>query len=106
MLHALAKLEPGAPLYILPSFVEDELIDVLQKRPDLTAILDVTDPEPVKAGNALYSLDNCILTPHIAGSQGNEVKRMSDLIVDELERFLKGERCLYEITPEKLKSMA
>ena len=85
---------------------EDELVSVLQNRPDLTAILDVTHPEPIPVGSALYSLENCIFTPHIAGSNGNELERMSAFIVEEFERFEKGENCLYEVTLEMMKTMA
>ncbi len=85
---------------------EDGLIAVLKERNDLCALLDVTTIEPLEPSSELYNLENVVLTPHIAGSQSNEVKRMSDLVVDELERYLNGEECLYEITPEKLKNMA
>ena len=105
----VASMKPYATLINTgrgAQFVEDEMAEALKERPDITALLDVTTVEPLPEDSLLYKLDNVFLTPHIAGSQGNEVKRMSDLIVDELERFLKGERCLYEITPEKLKSMA
>jgi len=57
--------------------VEEALADVLRSRPDLTAVLDVTWPEPPVAGHPFYSLPNCVLTPHIAGSSGDEVHRMS-----------------------------
>ena len=82
------------------------LVEVLKERDDLVALLDVTIVEPLEDDSELYELENVVLTPHIAGSQANEVKRMSDLIVDELERYLRGEACMYEITPEKLKNMA
>lgn len=86
--------------------VESELADALKQRPDLTAVLDVTDPEPVRSGNPLYSLDNCILTPHIAGSQSREVHRMGELMVREYETYMKGDPCQHEITLEKLNTMA
>ena len=86
--------------------VEDDLIAVLKARNDLVAILDVTDPEPPLAGSELYALDNCILTPHIAGSIGNEVKRMAQYMYEEHERFVNGEPCRWEVTLEMLKTMA
>lgn len=85
---------------------EQGLAQVLKEREDVVALLDVTINEPLEEESELYNLENVVLTPHIAGSQANEVKRMSDLIVDELERYLNGEHCPYEITPEKLKNMA
>ncbi len=85
---------------------EDGMLDVFEARKDISAVLDVTITEPPVAGSKFFTLPNVFLTPHIAGSQANEVQRMSELIVDELERYLKNEKCLYEITPEKLKTMA
>ncbi len=86
--------------------VEEELIDTLKKRHDITAVLDVTFPEPVAANSELYQLENCVLTPHIAGSAGNEVHRMAEFITDEFYRYVYGEPCKYEVTIESLKTMA
>lgn len=85
---------------------EDGLIEVLKERKDLCALLDVTIKEPLDENSPLYELENAILTPHIAGSMSNEVRRMSELMVDELERYLAGEELQYEITAEKLAKMA
>lgn len=85
---------------------ENELISVLQKRPDLTAILDVTCPEPPEKDSALYTLENCILTPHIAGSANNEVRRMGEYMQNEYNDFLKNLPCRFEVTSEMLKTMA
>lgn len=86
--------------------LEPELIDVLKARPDLMAVLDVTDPEPPVAGSELYSLPNCILTPHIAGSRRNEYYRMADYMHEEYEAFLAGNPCRYEVTIDMLQTMA
>ena len=86
--------------------VEDDLVRILSERPDLTAILDVTDPEPSPAGHAFYTLQNCILTPHIAGSIGNEVWRMSAYMADEFARYQKGEPTQFEVTESMLATMA
>ncbi len=86
--------------------VEADLIRVLGDRPDLTAILDVTDPEPPVAHSPLYTLPNCILTPHIAGSIGNEVWRMSAYMADEFARYLQGSPVRYEVTEQMLATMA
>lgn len=86
--------------------VEPDLIRVLRERPDLTAILDVTDPEPPVQGSPLYSLPNCILTPHIAGSLGNEVWRMSAYMADEFALYVSGAPTRYEVTKQMLATMA
>lgn len=86
--------------------VEEDLIAVLQARPDLTAVLDVTEPEPPVLGSPLYDLPNCVLTPHIAGSAGNEVRRLGAYARAEYESFLANKPCKYEVTLEMLKKMA
>ena len=79
---------------------ESELIAVLQSRPDLFAILDVTWPEPPHADSPLYTLPNVLLTPHIAGTMGAECRRMSQLILAELDRYLAGEPLRHLVTRE------
>lgn len=86
--------------------VETDLIKVLKARPDLTAILDVTYPEPPEKDSDLYTLENCILTPHIAGSSGNEVRRMGQYMKAEYECFTANQPCKYEVTLGMLKTMA
>ena len=86
--------------------VEAELIETLKNRPDITAILDVTYPEPPKAESEFFSLPNCILTPHIAGSIGNEVHRMSEYMLAEYRSYIKNEPCKYEVTEKMLETMA
>jgi len=86
--------------------VESDLTEVLQERPDLTAVLDVTHPEPPIADSPFYRLPNCILTPHIAGSSGLEVHRMSEWIWEEFTLFRTGKPCRYEVTEAMLEVMA
>lgn len=68
----------------------------------LNAMLDVTDPEPLPAGSPLYRLPNVMLTPHIAGSQGDETRRMSGHALDELERLVHGEPLVSQVLQESL----
>lgn len=86
--------------------VEEDLARLLKEREDVYALLDVTEPEPPEPGHAFYSLENCILTPHIAGSLGNEVHRMAEYMLEEYKRFENGEPCLYEVTEDMLATMA
>ncbi|MBT2234860.1 hydroxyacid dehydrogenase [Nonomuraea sp. NEAU-A123] len=67
----------------------DALIDEL-KTGRISAILDVTTPEPLPGQSVLFDLPNVFLTPHIAGSHGNELARMGASIADELERLVTG----------------
>ncbi|MEU1318285.1 hydroxyacid dehydrogenase [Streptomyces tibetensis] len=63
----------------------------------LRAVLDVTDPEPLPAGSPLYHLPNVFLTPHIAGSLGNELERLGRIVVEELERLASGVPPVHEV---------
>ncbi|HSI09519.1 MAG: hydroxyacid dehydrogenase [Rariglobus sp.] len=85
---------------------EPEMIEVLKRRPEITAMLDVTWPEPPVAGSPLYSLPNVVLTPHIAGSQEHECRRMGQLMVDEFDRWSKGEPMRWSISKEKAAILA
>ena len=99
----IAAMRPGAALINTARgsvIREDELIDVVRRRPDLRVVLDVTDPEPPVCGSALYELPNIVLTPHIAGSLDTECRRLSQAMIEELHRYLKGEPLCWAITPE------
>lgn len=85
---------------------EEELAAVLQQRPDLFALLDVTWPEPPEPASILRTLPNVIISPHIAGSMNRECQRNGQYIVDELKRFLSGEALLYEVIRERISIMA
>ncbi|MEY8370887.1 hydroxyacid dehydrogenase [Aerococcaceae bacterium 50-4] len=85
---------------------EDALIDVLRNRPDLTAVLDVTNPEPPEKGSAMYALDNIILTPHIAGSAGAERKRLGDAMAGEVAQYLENNQLKFEVTENMFNKMA
>ncbi|WP_370136262.1 hydroxyacid dehydrogenase [Streptacidiphilus sp. EB103A] len=72
-----ALIDPGALI--------DELVSGR-----LNAVLDVTEPEPLPADSPLHRLPNVILTPHIAGSLGNELERLGNAVVEEAERLVEG----------------
>lgn len=72
----------------------------------ISAVLDVTDPEPLPSDSPLFDLPNAFLTPHIAGSQGNELARMGNTVVDELARLLAGEPLLHEVRRADLARIA
>ncbi|WP_163538853.1 hydroxyacid dehydrogenase [Gracilibacillus sp. YIM 98692] len=85
---------------------ENEMIDVLQERSDITAVLDVTDPEPPEIGSPLYTMDNVVLTPHLAGSEGEECGRMGQYMLEELKRWLNGEPLKWQVTKKQFGKMA
>lgn len=85
---------------------ENGLVDFLKKRPDCTAVLDVTVEEPLPLSHPLFSCENCFITTHIAGSAGHEVWRMAEYMLDELHRFESGKKTLYCVTHKMLETMA
>ncbi len=85
---------------------EPEMIAVLRRRPDLQAVLDVTNPEAPLPDSPLYSLPNVVLTPHIAGSVGRECLRMGQAMVEEYERYRAGQPLRWEITADRAELIA
>ncbi len=83
----------------------DALVEEL-RADRLRAVLDVTDPEPLPAGHALFSLPGATLTPHIAGSIGNELRRLGHHVVAEVERFVTTGELADEVTSPDLARIA
>jgi len=86
--------------------VEADMIAALKEEPLRVALLDVTWPEPPAPDSELYTLDNVILTPHIAGSLGNEVHRMGEYMLEEYKAFDAGLPVRYNVTLKMLETMA
>lgn len=85
--------------------VEDALIAELRTG-RIKALLDVTHPEPPAPDSPLWTLPNCWLTPHRAGSSADEIRRMGTYAVDECLRHLRGEAPKYGVTQAMLATMA
>ncbi|MBO0804421.1 MAG: hydroxyacid dehydrogenase, partial [Nocardiopsaceae bacterium] len=72
----------------------------------ISAILDVTDPEPPPPDSPLWELPNVTLTPHIAGAMGNEVPRLLEQAIGEIERLAAGLAPRYPVTAADLERIA
>ena len=72
----------------------------------ISAMLDVTDPEPLLPHDPMRSMPNVLLTPHLAGSHGLELRRMAESAVVEIERWATGEPPRFGVTEASLAVMA
>lgn len=88
------------------SLLDHAALEVECRSGRLNAILDVTDPEPLHSDSVMYDLPNVMITPHIAGSLGTERLRMSDLALDELDRFIAGEALQHQIREQDMAHVA
>ncbi|WP_314172536.1 hydroxyacid dehydrogenase [Streptomyces winkii] len=70
------------------------------------AVLDVTEPEVLPPRHPLWECENALITPHIAGSLGNELRRLADLTVSEVARWARGEGFAHPVRRERLAYLA
>jgi len=68
----------------------DALVDALNGG-RIRAAIDVTDPEPLPEGHALWKCPNLLLTPHIGGSSPQFAPRSIQTAANELRRYIDGE---------------
>lgn len=105
----LGSLRPGATLINTSRgeiIDETALIALLRERTDLTALLDVTHPEPPRRDSPLFDLSNVFLTPHLAGCYGPECSRLGAMAVDELARYVQDRPLRHAIGREEATVMA
>jgi phosphoglycerate dehydrogenase-like enzyme len=88
----LALMSPGSTLINTARgpIVDHEALANAVRSGGVRAILDVTAPEPLPAGHPLRELPGVILTPHVAGSLGNELRRLGESATQEVELLAAG----------------
>jgi phosphoglycerate dehydrogenase-like enzyme len=69
----------------------DALVAALGRGAIGGAALDVTDPEPLPDGHALWSMDNAVITPHVANTWDMAVPELAALVGRNVTRFAAGE---------------
>lgn len=89
-----------------PQLKETDLADKLREDETVTALLDVLTDEQYSDNNVLNTMPNCFITPHIAGSKGNEVRRMAQYMIEECERWVNGEDVKWQVSAQMLATMA
>jgi phosphoglycerate dehydrogenase-like enzyme len=73
------------PLYQTPA-----LVKALDSNQIAGAGLDVTDPEPLPPGHALWKFPNVVITPHVAGQGDGMPGRRLEVIKENVRRFGEG----------------
>ncbi len=86
--------------------VEADLARALREEPGRTAVLDVTFPEPPAADSPLRALPNVLLTPHFAGSSGDEVRRMGEAMLAAFRDWRAGRPSAARVDAAMLATMA
>ena len=72
----------------------------------LRCALDVTDPqEPLPVGDPLRTMRGAIVTPHVAGSGRRVREEIADVVMDDLERFFRGQGVKNRVTTSMLDRM-
>lgn len=72
----------------------------------LRILIDTPEPEPLPVDSPFYDLPNVVLTPHIAGALGNELRALADVAITEIERFIAGLSPLYPVHKQDMERMA
>lgn len=83
----------------------DALTSALQNNMLGSAVIDVTDPEPLPANHPLRKMNNVVLTPHISGlgwgTNNYTRKKILDIFCENLKRDINGEQLKNIIDFEK-----
>ena len=72
--------------------MEDALVKALREHRIAGAALDVFETHPIAPHSPLLSLDNVVLTPHLGGATEETIQRHSQMMTDDIQRFLAGKR--------------
>lgn len=106
--HHLASMKAGATLINTArgAIVDQEALIEETSSGRLDAIIDVTEPDVLPSDSPLFNMPNVFLTPHIAGSLGTETRRMTQMILDEIARYIRGEPLQHRVALSELEHQA
>lgn len=94
----IGAMKPGALLVNAGRgrLVDQEALTEALYEERIRAALDVTDPEPLPAGDRLWSAPNLLLTPHMAGDTPRRFRRSWQFVGEQVER-LRNDRPLENV---------
>lgn len=98
----LALMKPSAFLVTASGAAiadQDALVQALAAKRIAGAAIDVFDTHPVASDSPFLSLDNVLLTPHIGGATAESIERHSRMMVDDIRRFVSGQRPVNLVDP-------
>lgn len=104
----IALLRPGTVVVNTArgALVDHDALTERVVRGEVSAILDVTDPDELPIEHPLRTADHAFLTPHIAGSMGVELSRLADSAIGEAGRFARGEALTSRVRQDELARQA
>jgi phosphoglycerate dehydrogenase-like enzyme len=79
----------------------DGLVQALDSKRLSGAGVDVTDPEPLPKGHALWKFPNAIVTPHVAGRSDQDYGRMVNTARENIKRFADGKPLINVVDKQK-----
>ncbi len=97
LMKPTAYLVNTASTYVIDM---DSITQALKEKRIAGAAFDVYETWPVRPDSPLLELDNVVLTPHIGGATDETILRHSQMITDDIERFLRGEKPKNLVNPQ------
>ncbi|MFC7304329.1 hydroxyacid dehydrogenase [Streptomyces monticola] len=104
----LRSMRPGAALINTArgAVIDQEALTEVLLAGRIRAMLDVTEPEVLAPEHPLWECEHALITPHLAGSQGNEWHRLTALAASEIARWAAGNGFAHPVRRERLAFLA
>jgi phosphoglycerate dehydrogenase-like enzyme len=81
----------------------ESLLEALESGPSklFGIAIDVTDPEPLPDGHALFTHPRVIVTPHTSGDTEGEFDVASDILIENVKRLEAGRSLVNEVKMDR-----
>ncbi|MFC3452717.1 hydroxyacid dehydrogenase [Amycolatopsis speibonae] len=100
----IASMRPDAVLINTArgAVLDQDAVSAATAAGRIRAVLDVTEPEVLPRSHPLWTDGNVLITPHLAGSQGNEWGRLAELAVAEVARWAAGDGFAHPVHRDRM----